>query len=69
VAVAYPKSTEEAAEIARICYKYNVPMSELFSRESTSQQAKGEQFHIQVAQVWRGTLVRRLVESVLISCI
>lgn len=29
VAVAYPKSTQETAEIAKICYKYKVPISEL----------------------------------------
>lgn len=29
VAVAYPKSTEEVARIAKVCYKYRVPMSEL----------------------------------------
>lgn len=28
VAVAYPKSTEEVASIAKVCYKYKVPMSE-----------------------------------------
>lgn len=28
VAVAFPKSTEEVATIARICHKYRVPMSE-----------------------------------------
>ena len=27
VAVAFPKSTEEVAAIARICHKYKVPMS------------------------------------------
>ena len=27
VAVAYPKSTEEVSQIAKICYKYRVPMS------------------------------------------
>lgn len=28
VAVAYPRSTEEVASIAKVCYKYKVPMSE-----------------------------------------
>lgn len=28
VAVAYPKSTEEVSDIARICHKYRIPMSE-----------------------------------------
>ena len=28
VAVAYPKSTEEVAELAKICFKYKIPMSE-----------------------------------------
>jgi len=28
-AVAYPKSTQETAEIAKICYKYKIPISEL----------------------------------------
>lgn len=27
VAVAYPKSTEECASIAKTCYKYKIPMS------------------------------------------
>lgn len=27
VAVAYPKSTEECATIAKVCYKYKIPMS------------------------------------------
>lgn len=27
VAVAYPKSTEEVSQIAKICHKYRVPMS------------------------------------------
>lgn len=27
-AVAYPKNTQETSEIAKICYKYKVPMSE-----------------------------------------
>lgn len=27
VAVAYPKTTVEVADIAKICYKYRVPMS------------------------------------------
>ncbi|RMZ72298.1 D-lactate dehydrogenase (cytochrome) [Pyrenophora seminiperda CCB06] len=27
VAVAYPKSTEECAQIAKVCYKYKIPMS------------------------------------------
>jgi D-lactate dehydrogenase (cytochrome) len=28
IAVAYPKSTEEVSKIAKVCYKYKVPMSE-----------------------------------------
>ena len=28
VAVAYPKSTEEVSQIAKVCYKYKMPMSE-----------------------------------------
>ena len=27
VAVAYPKSTEEVSQIAKVCHKYKVPMS------------------------------------------
>ena len=27
VAVAYPKSTEEVSQIAKVCYKYKVPLS------------------------------------------
>jgi hypothetical protein len=27
VAVAYPKSTEEVSQIAKVCYKYKIPMS------------------------------------------
>jgi D-lactate dehydrogenase (cytochrome) len=30
VAVAYPKSTEEVSQLAKICYKYRMPMSECF---------------------------------------
>jgi D-lactate dehydrogenase (cytochrome) len=29
VAVAYPKSTEEVSELAKVCYRYKIPMSEL----------------------------------------
>jgi D-lactate dehydrogenase (cytochrome) len=32
VAVAYPKSTEEVASIAKVCSKYKVPMSESIIR-------------------------------------
>ena len=28
VAVAYPKSTEDVSKIAKICYKYRVPMGD-----------------------------------------
>lgn len=28
VAVAYPKTTEEVSQIAKVCYKYRMPMSE-----------------------------------------
>jgi D-lactate dehydrogenase (cytochrome) len=28
VAVAYPKSTEEVSQIAKLCHKYRMPMSE-----------------------------------------
>jgi hypothetical protein len=41
MAVAYPKSTEEAAEIAKICYKYKVPMSELLSRDKRHNKLTG----------------------------
>jgi FAD/FMN-containing dehydrogenase len=27
VAVAYPKTTEEVSQIAKVCYKYHMPMS------------------------------------------
>lgn len=29
IAVAYPKSTEEVSQIAKICNKYRVPMSKI----------------------------------------
>jgi hypothetical protein len=29
VAVAYPKSTEEVSNLAKVCYKYRIPMSKL----------------------------------------
>jgi D-lactate dehydrogenase (cytochrome) len=29
VAVAYPKSTEEVSELAKVCYRYKIPMSKL----------------------------------------
>jgi D-lactate dehydrogenase (cytochrome) len=29
VAVAYPKSTEEVSDLAKVCYKYKIPMSKL----------------------------------------
>jgi hypothetical protein len=35
VAVAYPKSTEEVSQIAKVCHKYKVPMSTLFRSLST----------------------------------
>jgi hypothetical protein len=41
VAVAYPKSTEETAEIARICYEYKVPMSELLPRDQRHNKLSG----------------------------
>jgi D-lactate dehydrogenase (cytochrome) len=31
VAVAYPKSTEDVSRIAKICYKYRVPMGDAIS--------------------------------------
>lgn len=31
VAVAYPKSTEEVSELAKVCYRYRIPMSEFAS--------------------------------------
>jgi D-lactate dehydrogenase (cytochrome) len=32
VAVAYPKSTEEVSQIAKICHKYKVPMSMKYAK-------------------------------------
>jgi D-lactate dehydrogenase (cytochrome) len=29
VAVAYPKSTAEVSDLAKVCYKYKIPMSKL----------------------------------------
>lgn len=32
VAVAYPKSTEEVSQIAKVCHKYKVPMSMKYAK-------------------------------------
>lgn len=54
VAVAYPKSTEECASIAKTCYKYKIPMS--MSRTLYGKaHAEWMQFLIPVDQAWRPT--------------
>jgi len=32
IAVVYPKSTEEVSEIAKVCYKYKIPIGEDISK-------------------------------------
>lgn len=52
VAVAYPKSTEEVAQIAKLCFKYKVPMS-TFATMSTDIDTDLNQFRIPADQVLR----------------
>jgi D-lactate dehydrogenase (cytochrome) len=57
VAVAYPKSTEECASIAKVCYKYKIPMS-MFTRTYKDTTVDNLQFPTPEDQVWR--LISRL---------
>ena len=61
VAVAYPKSTEECASIAKVCYKYKIPMS-MFTRIDEEMGVDSVQFPILEDQALRPTSRLRLAE-------
>lgn len=54
VAVAYPKSTQECAAIAKTCYKYRIPMSTFVTpcRDLCADQTK---FPTLEVQAWKQT--------------
>ena len=54
VAVAYPKSTAEVSEIAKMCYKYKIPMSRSTAAHDDLT-TNLTQFRILADRVWRQT--------------
>lgn len=54
VAVAYPKSTEECATIAKVCYKYKIPMS-TFRKMHIRMSVDSAQSHILGDRAWKPT--------------
>ena len=52
VAVAYPKSTEECATIAKVCYKYKIPMSK-FRKMHIRMSVDSAQSHILGDRAWK----------------
>ena len=59
VAVAYPKSTAEVSEIAKMCYKYKIPMS-MFVIACKEADTNPRQFLTLEDPVWRPTSPLRM---------
>lgn len=61
VAVAYPKSTEEVSQIAKVCHKYKVPMSRMLHiMELSGRWTNISQFHILADLVWKPISLLRM---------
>lgn len=61
VAVAFPKTTEEVAAIAKICHKRRVPMSKSDTNRNWNGRSNSDKFHILEVRVLKATSQHLLV--------